>query len=253
MPSRRTVTVAVAGLLTVSLATASYAAKPTPGTTGSVASYGGDYKFIDCRKPAPNACAASGRHDVGTGALQASASLRRTVKATGEDSAGFIPLVGRSFYLKQPANQITGTVTFTKVRGTASALSNNGTATGVAYLTARILDNGCADHDCGAEGALATSYVAWQRTFSRADVSAAGPSVAGGATRTLTVTIAMPNGGKLPAGRISVEGWVGALAVLGEDLCRNSGFQACPREIAHTGSASASISATVSSITWSIT
>jgi hypothetical protein len=283
MPSRRLiVALTVTALAGTSGAVASAKAggngngqgnNKTPSTTW----YGGRSDDANCiTDPAADTCTASGTLDFGTYAMHSDSALKRTSAATGRDYAHDIAYLGQTFLLNKPATSVTATIHFTRIAVDPStqAASADNVAYAFGAVGGSITDSACTTYGCGADTSQSLSWVAAHTdvagvdTTSTHDESTPGGYVRPAADQTITVTLAMPDGSRLPAGRISFAGFTYAYSSLGDPQCIGPVSSVntpagpidvpdvapgvCLPDTPHTGSATSSLSATLSSITYSV-
>ena len=281
MPSNRlVVALAVTALAGVAGPAASAKAGGNGGGHGNgskqptVSSYGDKNDVLACL-PGADTCTASGTVDLTTDALQSSSTVKRTTSVTGRDAAADLAYAGQYFLLSQPAKSVTATLHFTgiKVADSTDAQSPDNSAYAIAQIGASITDSGCSTYGCGATDAQKHVWVddeVQSNGVTLTPIDNSQPSTAdatfnSAADQTITVTLSMPDGSNLPAGRISFAGYTYAYSSLGDRQCTPSRTpsevppqlrqdlpQQCLPETPHTGFATSTLSAQLASITYTV-
>lgn len=240
----------------------------------TVSSYGNTSDMTECL-PGADSCTASGTVDVANGALHSTSAVKRTAAVTGRDAAADMAYAGESFLLNKPAKSVTVTLHFTgvKVDDSTDPQSPDNAAYAIAQIGGSVTDSACATYGCGASDAQKWVWVDDEVQFAGVTLTPVDnglPSTPdhvsnNAADQTVTVTLSMPDGSNLPAGRISFTGNTYAYSSLGDRQCTPDHTPSelpaqlqqdlpsqCLPETSHTGSATTTISATLSSIAYTV-
>jgi hypothetical protein len=251
-PSTRTA--ALSAALLVPLLAAGAEAAPVKakgnGPSSAVSTYTGVGRTVECA-PLADSCVADGTANASTGALTATTSISRTKPTAASDQVSALPWIAKGFDLPAGKHSITALVHFSKVTQDPrdAASSPDGYAQGHNWLGVEIQEHKCPTDDCGV-GPVRTDVVTDVKDSLLGRSTGQSPEN-GAADQTLTVVLSMPDGSALPAGRITVYGFVAAGGTSAPLSC--PGDTTCPpASTAHTGSTFMGISATITSIGWTI-
>ena len=280
MPSRKLV---VALTVTALAATIGPAASAKAGGNGNgnghgqppagPTAYGNTQNQTACL-PGVDVCTAGGTADLSSLVLHSQSQVSRSTAVKGPEDAWDMAYAGQYFTLTKPAKSVTATIHFTgvKVADSTDAVSPDNAAYAVAQIGASINDSACADFGCGATDAQKYVWVDDEVQFAGVTLTPVdnAQTVPGHETnsspdQTITVTLSMPDGSDLPAGQISFAGITNAYSSLGDRQCTPAHTpaalpaqlqrdlpQQCAAQTKHTGTATTDISATIASITYTI-
>ena len=211
--------------------------------------------------PGADTCTAGGTHSVGTtsagatyGSVASQAALVRTAPYTGSDQASHLDDVALSFTLSKPAHSVTAEVHFTGITlgDGFGATSPDGHIDADAGVGMQAVDSACKPASCGPTAGRVDSLVAYAEQVAGVDAKPLDPATDPSASRTLQVTLSTADGTDLPAGTITVFAFTEVGVWLSGLGCGTPTQPLCDSGVPHTGRAATAISATVDSITYTV-
>ena len=227
----------------------------------------GQTQLLQC--PGAERCDATGTHKVSvsstgvtTGTLSSHEALNRSSLYTGLDWAYRLDDVSLSFSLAAPAHSVTATVHFSGIAlgSDFEATSPDGHAITDAGVGAEAVDSACSTRGCGSTNSRVETFVGYHSQLGGVDEPTGGVNTAvsndietnSAPTQTVQVTLSMADGSNLPAGTITIFGYTFASTWLSGLGCGGYTQQLCDNGTPHSGAGTATIGATVDSITYTV-